>query len=132
MNTTAIKRYECNGFVMPEPISSDAQNEQYTAALLELERREHLTKEEQDFADILVYLIEMYEEDQYPVRAASPIEVLTTLIEANNLRQKDLIPIFGSESTVSEVLRGKRPLNIHHVEKLSKRFKVSPELFLNL
>jgi HTH-type transcriptional regulator/antitoxin HigA len=132
MSTTAIKRYQWNGFVIPEPISSDAQNEEYTAALLDLERKEHMTKEERDFAEILIHLIELYEEKQYPIRAASPIEVLATLIEANDLRQKDLIPIFGSESAVSEVLHGKKPLNIRHVEKLSKRFKVSPELFLNL
>jgi HTH-type transcriptional regulator/antitoxin HigA len=51
---------------------------------------------------------------------------------ANDLRQKDLAPLFGSESIVSEVLSGKRGLNKRHIEKLSRRFKVSPELFFDL
>jgi HTH-type transcriptional regulator/antitoxin HigA len=42
---------------------------------------------------------------------ASPVEVLRTLMDANDLRQKDLVPIFGSESIVSEVLHKKRDLN---------------------
>jgi len=48
---------------------------------------------------------------------------------AHDLRQKDLARIFGSESIVSEVLRRKRELNKSHIEKLSKRFHVSPAVF---
>jgi HTH-type transcriptional regulator / antitoxin HigA len=57
------------------------------------------------------------------------VEVLVELMSANDLRQKDLALLLGSESVVSEILSGKRELNKHHIEKLSKRFKVSPELF---
>ncbi len=44
-------------------------------------------------------------------------------------RQADLIDVFGAESTVSEVLSGKRDLAKSHIQKLSRRFHVSPELF---
>ena len=57
------------------------------------------------------------------------MEVLAELMAANNLKQKDLAPLLGSESIVSEVLYGKRELNKQHIEKLSQRFKVSPALF---
>jgi HTH-type transcriptional regulator/antitoxin HigA len=77
-------------------------------------------------------LIEAYEEKHYPIRSATPLEVLQELMTANDLRQKDLAPLFGSESIVSEVLSGKRGLNKRHIEKLSRRFKVSPELFFDL
>jgi len=50
-------------------------------------------------------------------------------MDANNLRQKDLAPMVGSESVVSEVLGGKRELNKHHIEKLSKQFGVSRAVF---
>jgi len=50
-------------------------------------------------------------------------------MEANNLRQKDLVPFLGSESMVSMVLSGSRELTKNHIEKLSKRFRVSPEIF---
>jgi HTH-type transcriptional regulator/antitoxin HigA len=74
-------------------------------------------------------LVEAYEEEQYSIPDASPLEVLRTLMDAHDLRQKDLAPIFGSESIVSEVLHRKRDLNKTHIEKLSKRFHVSPGVF---
>lgn len=46
-------------------------------------------------------LIEAYEEKYHSLPDASPVEVLRTLMDANNLRQKDLVPVFGSESIVS-------------------------------
>ena len=49
--------------------------------------------------------------------------------EEENLRQKDMVPIFGCESIVSEVLHKKRDLNKTHIKKLSKRFNVSPAVF---
>ena len=73
--------------------------------------------------------IEAFEEERYAIRWASPVEVLKELMDANNLRQKDLAPLLGPESVVSEVLSGKRTLNKHHIEKLSKRFSVSPAVF---
>ena len=81
------------------------------------------------WAGVLMTLIEAYEEEHHPILGAPPVEVLRTLMDANNLRQKDLVPIFGSESIVSEVLHKKRELNKTHIEKLSKRFHVSPAVF---
>jgi len=49
---------------------------------------------------------------------------------ANGLKQKDLLDIFGTPSIVSEVLHGKRQLTTGHIRKLSKRFQVSPEVFI--
>jgi HTH-type transcriptional regulator / antitoxin HigA len=129
MIATAIERDLLNGIGAPKVITSDAQNQRYIAALLEMERRGNLTNAEKNFMELLTLLVEAYEEKQFPIRAASPVEVLTELMAANDLRQKDLAPLLGTESIVSEVLRGKRELNKHHIEKLSERFHVSPELF---
>jgi HTH-type transcriptional regulator/antitoxin HigA len=74
-------------------------------------------------------LIEAYEEEHHSIPDASPVEVLRALMEAHNLRQKDLAPIFGSESIVSEILHKKRGLNRTHIERLSQRFHVSPAVF---
>jgi HTH-type transcriptional regulator / antitoxin HigA len=125
----AIERDLLNGIGAPKVITSEAQNERYVSALLEMERRNHLTAEEKNFAELLTLLIEAYEEKHYVLRSASPLEVLTELMAANNLRQKDLAGVLGSESIVSEVLSGKRELNKRHIERLSKKFKVSPEVF---
>jgi HTH-type transcriptional regulator/antitoxin HigA len=55
----------------------------------------------------------------------SPIPMPSVCHVFSTTRQKDLAPLFGSESVVSEVLRGKRSLNKHHVQNVSRHFKVS-------
>jgi HTH-type transcriptional regulator / antitoxin HigA len=113
----------------PMPITSERQHSEYLSVLDKLASQEALTKEEDKYAQVLVTLIEAYEEESHSIPDASPIDVLRTLMDANGLRQKDLAPIFGSESIVSEVLNGKRDINKNHIEKLSKRFDVSPAVF---
>jgi HTH-type transcriptional regulator/antitoxin HigA len=113
----------------PTPIISDRQHEEYLLVLEKLSSKDNPTREEEKYAEVLMTLVEAYEEERHSVPDASPLEVLRTLMDANNLRQKDLVPIFGSESIVSEVLHKKRDLNKTHIEKLSKRFHVSPAAF---
>jgi len=113
----------------PMPITSGRQHSEYLSVLDKLAGQETLTKEEDKYAQVLVTLIEAYEEQNHSIPDASPIDVLRALMDANGLRQKDLAPIFGSESIVSEVLNGKRDINKNHIEKLSKRFGVSPAVF---
>jgi HTH-type transcriptional regulator/antitoxin HigA len=132
MIAMTIRRYTFGDIGAPRVITSEAQHDDYVSALLELERQKKLTLTERNFAELLTLLIEAYEEKHYPIRSATPLEVLQELMTANDLRQKDLAPLFGSESIVSEVLSGKRGLNKRHIEKLSRRFKVSPELFFDL
>jgi HTH-type transcriptional regulator/antitoxin HigA len=113
----------------PTPITSEHQREEYLSVLDRLASKENSTKEEEKYAEVLMSLIEAYEEVHFSIPDASPVEVLRALMDANGLRQKDLVPIFGTESIVSEVLHKKRDLNKTHIEKLSKRFRVSPALF---
>jgi len=113
----------------PTPITSERQHEEYLSVLDKLAGKENPTSEEEKYAEVLMTLIEAYEEEHHSIPDASPLEVLRTLMDANNLRQKDLVPVFGSESIVSEVLHKKRDLNKSHIEKLSKRFGVSPSVF---
>jgi HTH-type transcriptional regulator/antitoxin HigA len=113
----------------PTAIASERQHHDYLAVLDKLASKERPTSDEEKYAEVLVTLIEAYEEEHHAVPDASPLEVLRALIEANGLRQKDLAPIFGTESIVSEILNGKRELNKGQIEKLSKRFRVSPAVF---
>jgi HTH-type transcriptional regulator/antitoxin HigA len=110
----------------PTPITSEQQHEEYLSVLDKLASKENPTTEEEKYAEVLMTLIEAYEEEHHSIPDASPVEVLRTL---NELRQKDLVSIFGSESIVSEVLHKKRALNKNHIERLSKRFHVSPAVF---
>ena len=134
MIATAIERKDLIAEIggAPKVIASDAQHERYVSALLELERRERrgqLSAAGRSLAELLTVLVEKYEEEHHQIASASPVEVLRELMEANDLRQKDLTRELGTESVVSEVLNGKRELNKDHIEKLSKRFHISPAVF---
>jgi HTH-type transcriptional regulator/antitoxin HigA len=113
----------------PAPIKSERQHAEYLAVLDELMGKAHPTSEEEKYAEVLVTLIEAYEEEHHAIPDASPLQVLRALMDGNNLRQKDLVLIFGTESIVSEVLSGKRELNKSQIAKLSKRFRISPAAF---
>lgn len=115
---------------LPSVIHSEKENERYLAMLEELDQKPKLSPAEQRLAELLTLLIENFEEKAYSLKSASPTEILGGLIEANGLKQKDLVDVFGTPSIVSEVLSGKRGLTIEHIKKLSRRFHISPEAFL--
>ncbi len=94
-----------------------------------LASKDNPTSEEEKYAEVLPTLIEAYEEQNHPITEASPLELLRAVMGGNDLRQKDLASIFETESIVSEVLHKKRGLNKAHIEKLSRRFNVSPAAF---
>ncbi len=74
-------------------------------------------------------LIENYEDQVYIIEDAPPVEVLKYLMREHGLKQSDLKEI-GSQGIVSEILAGKRTLNIEQIKKVSKRFHVSPLVFI--
>ena len=79
--------------------------------------------------DIVGDLIEDYETEQYPLPETTGIEALKFLMEQHGLKQGDLEEI-GSQGVVSEILTGKRELNVRQVRALSERFGVSTATFL--
>ena len=115
---------------LPSVIHSEDENEHFIKILMELEHRSNeWTPAESKLAELLTLLIEEFEEKNYQLKAASPIDVLVELMDVNNLKQKDLVGIFATESVVSEILSGKRSLTVDHITRLSERFHVSPAVF---
>ena len=82
-----------------------------------------------DLAEALSVFIEAYDKAQYSTPAPSAQEMLRFLMLQNDLNQSDL-PELGSQGVVSEILSGKRRLNVKQVSRLAKRFKVSPVVFM--
>ncbi len=117
--------------VLPHVIHTEAENERAIAALEVLLNQKTRTTEESRLTELLTLLIEDFEARSYAVAGATPLEILRHLMEANNLRQVDLLDVFGTASIASEVLNGKRDLAKSHIERLSQRFHVSPELFFD-
>jgi HTH-type transcriptional regulator / antitoxin HigA len=116
--------------VPPKVIRTEKENEAYTEILYDLDQRSKtLTRAEKELAELLTLLIEDFEEKRYQLPQAQPLDALRFLLDQHGLKQKDLVDVFGTPSIVSEVLSGKRELNKDHIERLSERFHVSPELF---
>lgn len=79
--------------------------------------------------DILSNLIAVYEEEQYKNFAGKGIDALKFLMESHHLHQSDLSEI-ASQGVISEILNGKRPLNLRQIKLLAKRFNVDPSTFI--
>jgi HTH-type transcriptional regulator/antitoxin HigA len=82
-----------------------------------------------DLLDTLGTLVHAFEEEHFPMPEGSPKDVLRSLMDEHELTQQD-VPEIGSQGVVSEVLRGKRTLNIRQVAALAERFDVSPAVFI--
>jgi HTH-type transcriptional regulator/antitoxin HigA len=133
MSATAV-RSEYSALLtrtLPAVIRSEAENQRYIAMLEELDTKGHrMTAAERRMAELLTLLIEDFEEKHYALEASEPVDVLNELMNSNNLKQKDMLDVFGTPSIVSEVLSGKRQLTTEHIRRLSRRFHVSPEVFI--
>lgn len=82
--------------------------------------------------DVVSHMISMYDEQKnYQINQISGINALKFLMEQHGLNQSDLSAEIGSQGVVSEVLHGKRKLNINQIKKLAKRFSVSYETFID-
>ncbi len=79
--------------------------------------------------DTLATIIHAYEEEHYPIPTSTGADVLRFLMEEHGLTQSDL-PEMGSQGVVSEILSGKRELNIRQIRALAERFKVSTAVFV--
>ena len=116
---------------LPKVITNEAENERALNIAETLSNKSNLTPEEEQLLDLLVTLIENFESQQYTFdNNSTPLSRLIFLVEANNLKQVDLLDIFGSKGITSEVFNGKRQISRTHAVKLGKRFNVEPALFL--
>jgi HTH-type transcriptional regulator/antitoxin HigA len=79
--------------------------------------------------NILGSLIGDYDQSRYPVQEVSPVAMLRFLMSEHSLAQSDL-PEIGSQGVVSEILSGKRDLNVRQIKALSGRFHVPPGVFV--
>ncbi len=94
-----------------KPIKTETD---YTKALQTVEKLMGAIKDtpEGDKLDVLVTLIEAYEEKHHPILPPEPVEAIIHQMESQGLSRKDLIPLLGSRARVSEILNKKRTLSI--------------------
>ncbi len=112
-----------------KPIKTEAD---CTMALHEVEKLMGAQKDtpEGDKLDVLVTLIEAYEEKYHPVLPPDPVEAIIHQMESQGLSRKDLVPLIGSRARVSEILNRKRTLSINMIRKLQKGLGISAEILI--
>ena len=116
---------------LPKVIRTEAENKRITTELEKLDTMGRpLTPEEAELAELMTLLVRQFEESRYPLGHAEPLDALRVLMEARNLRQRDLIPVFGSSSVASDVVHGKRAISKTHAARLAAFFHVPVGLFV--
>jgi HTH-type transcriptional regulator/antitoxin HigA len=80
--------------------------------------------------DILVTLVEAYEEKHYPMDPPDPIEAIKFQMEQRGLTRKDLEPLIGTRTRVAEVLNRKRPLSISMIRRIHGKLGISADILI--
>ena len=83
-----------------------------------------------DELDILMLLVEKYEDEHYAIPASDPIEAIKFLMDQNSMSRKDLEPYIGTSGRVSEVLSRKRNLTLAMIKKLHEGLKIPYECLI--
>jgi HTH-type transcriptional regulator/antitoxin HigA len=112
------------------PLRSDRELDCAIEVIDRLLARGRLASDEQDYLDVLADLVEKFEDERYPIEPVSGIDALRHLVESSGktraaIAAETCLP----ESTLSEILSGRRRLNTRHIGVLARYFRVSPALF---
>ncbi len=84
-----------------------------------------------DELDVLMLLVERYEDEQFAIPTSDPVEAIKFLMEQNSLSRKDLEPYIGASGRVSEVLSRKRTLTLAMIKKLHAGLKIPYESLIH-
>lgn len=105
------------------PIKNEEQYQFYLDELKIVFQAKNGTPEG-DYAEMLMLVIEKYEDEQYPIDPSDPIEAIKFSMEQQGLSQKDLVRLIGYQGRVSDILNRKRKLTLPMIRKISKSLHI--------
>jgi HTH-type transcriptional regulator/antitoxin HigA len=115
----------------PKLIRTEAENEKALAIVEELMHVSNRTPEENELYELLVTLIEKFEQEFYqPGNASNPYSMLLFLMEQQSVESKDLEEILGDREVVTEIVEGKRKISQEEAIALAAFFGVDASLFV--
>jgi HTH-type transcriptional regulator / antitoxin HigA len=115
----------------PKLIRTEADNEKALAIVEELMHRIDRSLEENELYDLLITLIEKFEQEYYlPGNDSTPHSMLLFLMDQQNLQATDLVEVFGSEAIATEAISNQIEFSKEQIKALGKFFQVDPGLFL--
>jgi HTH-type transcriptional regulator/antitoxin HigA len=111
------------------PVRTEAE---YDAALREIDRLMNATPgtARGDRLDVLVTLVEAYEQERWRIDPPDPIDAILIRMEERGLTRRDLEPILGSSGRVSEILNRRRPLTLDMMRRLHLELAIPADSFL--
>ena len=110
----------------PCPITNDAELIATQNQINSILDKGKLTQDDRDYLKVLGTLVYDYEDKNEPMPTLQGVELLKALLEESNLQPKDLTSICESESTVLDILDGKRELTATQIKELAAFFHISP------
>lgn len=112
-----------------KPIRND---EDYETALEEIEALWDAVpgSADEDRLDVLVLLVEAYEQENYPIPAPDPIEMILHVLDARGLTRRDLEPLLGGRGRVSEILNRRRPLSLEMIRRLQSGLGIPADVLV--
>jgi HTH-type transcriptional regulator/antitoxin HigA len=117
--------------VSPALIETEEENERVLAIIEKLmAKTEKRSPEEEAILNLLVHLVEQFEEKAFPTGQAAPAEMIAFLLEQRGLKPIALAEVLGSRGRVSEILGGKRSVSKDQAKRLAEFFHVSPIAFI--
>ena len=97
-----------------------------------MESNPDIGTQDSDELEVLVMLIEKYEEEHWAISEPDPVEAIKIRMEQMHLKQKDLVPYIGNASKVSEVLNRKVGLSLSMITKLASALHIPLETFISI
>jgi HTH-type transcriptional regulator / antitoxin HigA len=118
--------------VLPSAVDSDEEAERYLGMVDDLMEKgqDNLSPEEDKLLNLLIVLVQDFEDRHYPMVGAQPVERLKYLMKERNLASKDLLFIFGTASATREILSGERGITRKQAQALADFFSALVFLFL--
>ena len=113
----------------PRPITNEAELIATQNQINFILDKENFTQDDRDYLKVLGTLVYDYEQQHEPIPILKGVELLKALLEESNLQPKDLAHICESESTVLDILNGKRQLSDNQIKGLAAFFKISASYF---
>jgi HTH-type transcriptional regulator / antitoxin HigA len=114
----------------PRIIKTESENERFLGVVEELLARPDLSPEEDVLLELLIKLIEDFEEKSYQLNVSTPRSRLLHLMDARSLQPSDLVELLGASDTVTGVINGEEEINSEQAKVLGEFFHVDSQLFL--
>lgn len=113
------------------PIKNKEQYESYLARIYELMQVDVLPdSSESDELEVLSILVKEYENVHFPIPKPNPLEAIRFRLEQMGISENELSHILGYRSRKSEILSGKRKLNLNMIRRLNEKLHIPAEILI--